>query len=379
MLISPSEFIGLEGLTHLCAGGETPMLKTHMDAVRQFFEDKVLGEESRDRQEVVSRRCKKKVAQLFGVEGDDIAFLASSSEGVNLLAHALPWQPGDNAVVADVEFPSDVLPWTRLRDRGVEVRIVENQGWEINPDAIDAMIDRHTRVVVISHVSYFTGQRQSLKDLSDLVHAREALLHVDATHAAGVVPVEAGYADTLVSSCYKWLLGVHGVGIFYWNRERLPDLAPPFVGWHTPLILPDWKNPGDYTPRPDAGRFEAGNQGFISVYILDNALTRLLEIGIPAIESYVLNLSGMVWEGLNEAGWEMMTPREPARRAGNVCFMAEDVRAVTAALEERGILIWGSYGGVGRARVSTHLYNNEEDVQRFLDVMQEIPATVAAR
>lgn len=377
MLIPTSDFVGLEGLTHLCAGGETPMLKSHANAVNRFMDDKVWGEESRERFESTSQQCKSKISRLLHVDTEEIALLAHSSEGVNLLAHALPWKSGDNIIVADVEFPSDVLPWKRLEKIGVELRIVKNRNWAIKLEDIDAAMDEHTRLVAISHVSYFTGQRLSLSDLADLVHSRGALLHVDATHAAGVVPVDAYHADTLVSSCYKWLLAVHGAGIFYWNRASLPDLEPPFLGWHTPLSIPEWDEPGTYTPRPDAGRFEPGNEGFISVYILDNALGRLLEIGIPSIEKYVLGLSGQVWEGLNDLGWEMMTPRESEHRAGNVCFMAENIKQVTDALEDQGIYIWGSYGGVGRARVSTHLYNSEEDVARFLNAMKDIPVTHA--
>jgi selenocysteine lyase/cysteine desulfurase len=379
MLIPKSAFIGLEGITHLCAGGETPMLKTHRGAVDRFFEDKLLGEESRDRLMGVSRRCKEKVARLFGVAADDIAFLSSTSEGVNLLAHALPWEPGDNVVVADVDFPSDILPWTRVASRGVELRLVRHKDWRIELDDIAAAMDARTRVVAVSYVNYFTGQRIALKDLSALVRSSNAILSLDATHAAGVVPVEARYADIVVSSCYKWLMGVHGVGIFYWNRERLPDLEPPFVGWHTPAMLTGWHDPASFIPRADAGRFEPGNESFISVYILDNALDCLAEIGMPAIEAHVLRLSGRVWEGLHDMGWEMMTPRSREERAGNVCFMAEDIGGITRALEARGIYIWGSYGGVGRVRVSTHFYNTDEDVDTFLGAMQEIPATVAAR
>ncbi len=159
MLINPSEFIGLEGITHLCAGGETPMFKSHLDTVDRFFRDKLLGEEGRGKFEAVSYRCKEKVADLFHVKADDIAFLSSTSEGINLLVHALDWKPGDNIVVSDVEFPSDVLPWTRLKDRGVELRIVRNKDWKTELDALSEAMDDRTRLVALSHVSYFTGQR----------------------------------------------------------------------------------------------------------------------------------------------------------------------------------------------------------------------------
>lgn len=378
MLIPKSAFIGLEGLTHLCAGGETPMLKTHRDAVNRFLEDKLLGEESRDRLMDTSWEAKQKIARVFSVPAEDIAFLSSVSEGVNLLAYGLDWKPGDNVVVADVEFPSDLLPWTKTKAHGVEVRVVKHKGWRIALEDIAAVMDDRTRVVSLSYVSYFTGQRLDLKALSALVRSSNAILSLDVTHAAGAVRVDASLADIVVSSCYKWLMGVHGVGVFYWNRQRLPDLQPPFVGWHTSANLSGWQDPTDFVPREDAGRFEPGNESFISVYILNNALDCLLDVGLDRIESHVLRLSERVWDGLNRMGWEMMTPHAKEERAGNVCFMAEDIRAVTRALEARGISIWGSYGGVGRARVSTHFYNTDEDVDHFLSVMEDIPVTIAA-
>jgi selenocysteine lyase/cysteine desulfurase len=114
------------------------------------------------------------------------------------------------------------------------------------------------------------------------------------------------------------------------------------------------------------------NPSFISLYILENALDQLLKIGISTIEAYVLGLSGRVWEGLQQGGWELLTPREPERRAGNVCFTGSKLEAITHSLAEQGILVWGSYGGAGRVRVSTHLYNTEEDVERFLGAMREL-------
>lgn len=168
--------------------------------------------------------------------------------------------------VPDVEFPSGVLPWTKLAQRGVEVKVVKHRNWYIHLEDIEAQIDEQTRVVAISHVSMFTGQRMDLPELSKLVHASNAILLVDATHAAGVVEVPAVYADIVVTSCYKWLMGVHGTAVFYWNRERLPDLQPPFIGWHSAAKKAGWLNPTEYTLYNNANRFIPGNPGFISIY-----------------------------------------------------------------------------------------------------------------
>lgn len=372
MLIAKDRFVGLDDVVHLATGGESPMLRSHYRAIEQFFEDKARGEDARHLLEATYARAKAKMAQLLSVSPEELCFLSSVSEGVNLLAHALEWQPGDNVIVADVEFPSDVLPWTRFAQQGVEVRLVKHKEWQIDLEEIAAHIDERTKVVNISYVSYFTGQRQNLPALSELVRASNALLLLDATHAAGAVQVDAKHADVLVSSCYKWLLGVHGAAVFYWNRARLPELTPPFLGWNTGISIPSWEAPTDYQLPSDADRFVAGNPSFISLYVLDNALDHLLQIGTDKIERHVLDLSEQVWQGLDAAGWQVLTPRDAHQRAGNICFVAPDVDAVTNGLKEQGVLVWGGYGGVNRIRVSTHLYNSAEDVNSLLQAMTQL-------
>ena len=374
MLIAKDEFVGLGDTAHFVSGGESPSLVSHQDAVARFFADKALGEESRARMEATYDACKEKAARLFGVSPDEISFLAHSSDGINMVAHGLKWEPGDNVVVADVEFPSDILPWLRLRDQGVEVRVVRHESWQIGLDALAAQIDEHTRLVAMSQVSYFTGQRHDMEELADTVRSKnnKTLLLVDATHAAGVVPVEAYHADVVVSSCYKWLLATHGVGIVYLNRERMAFLQPPNLGWHSCERTPDWEQPTMYRLKEDGGRFEPGNPTFIALYVLNNALERIEAIGIPKIEAHVADLSQQVWQGLAECGLEMMSPAAPGQRAGNVCFMSDEIPRIVKAFEEENILVWGTYGGVNRVRISVHLYNTQEDVDRLLRALRKL-------
>lgn len=369
-LIPKSEFVGLDGYANLCAGGESPMLKSHQRAIEQFMHDKSRGEHARyleaDKVDQAAQKC----ARLFSVNAEEITFLAHASEGINNVAYGLDWQAGDNVVVVDVEFPSGILPWTRLEQLGVEVRVVRHRDWFIELDDIAALIDERTRVVEVSHVSMFTGQRLNLEALSNLVRSSNALLLLDATHAAGVVPVNARLADIMVSSCYKWLLGVHGAAIFFVNRETLPDFAPPFLGWHSPAKHGGWQQPTRYELKPSAHQFQAGNFGFISVYILDNALDYLLDIGIEKIETHALALSGEIYDAVDELGFELMTPASAQQRAGNVCFLAEDLESMITELDKRQVLIWGAYAGFDRLRISTHLYNDSSDVERCIEALR---------
>jgi selenocysteine lyase/cysteine desulfurase len=369
-LIAKSEFVGLENITHLAAGGETPMLKSHRQVIDQFMIDKSCGEEARALEADMVELARGKCARLFSVSPEEITFLSNASEGINNVAYGLDWQKGDNVVVADVEFPSGILPWTRFENLGVEVRVVRHKNWFIDLEDIAALIDERTRVVTISHFSMFTGQRIDLESLSGLVRSSNALLLLDATHAAGVVPVDASLADIMVSSCYKWLLGVHGAAVYYVNRERLPDFCPPFLGWNSPAEHGGWEKPTEFTLQPSAHQFQPGNAGFISVYILNNALDHILKTEIKSIEQHALTLSGMIYESVESLGFELMTPFEDSQRAGNVCFMAENIEGIRQVLERQQVLIWGAYAGFGRLRISTHLYNDSTDVERCIAALQ---------
>ncbi len=371
-LIPKSEFVGLENTANLCAGGETPMLKSHAGAIEQFMLDKSTGERARHLEaQKIASACAK-CAELFSVSPDEITFLSSVSEGMNNIAYGLDWKTGDNVVVVDVEFPSGIFPWTRFHGKGVEVRVVRHVNWFIELDDIANLMDHRTRIVAIRHVSMYTGQRIDLGALSQLVRSTNALLLLDATHAAGVVDVDAGLADIMVSSCYKWLLGVHGTAVFYLNRERMGDLDPPFLGWNSTHAHGGWSDPLSFELQRTVHRFQPGNHAYLAVYILDNALDRLLQTGIGKIEHHALELSRLAYEGVSEMGFEMMTPESAPLRAGNVCFVTDRLELVRNRLEQDDVLIWGAYAGFGRLRISTHLYNDSEDVERCLTALRKV-------
>jgi len=368
-LIAPSEFLGLEGVTHLCTAGESPLLHTHLDAFARFAADKSAGMAGRARLEETVTSVRSNLSWLVDRPPTDIALLGHTSEGVNVVAQTMDWRSGDNVVLADVEYPSLIYPWTRLAERGVETRVVPTRDWVLRLDDLRAVVDGRTRLVAVSQVSYLTGQRLNLHATADLAWQVGARLLVDATHALGVVPVDANVSDFVVSSCYKWLLGVHGVGVFVWNRSRVPDLEPTSLGWHSVADRGGKADPTRIVLRPNADRFEIGNPSFPSVYVLDNALERLAMLSASAVEQHALGLSGLIWEGLARRGWTMMTPEPPDQRAGNVCCAVPDAAEIAARLADEGVLIWGSEG---RIRISTHVYNSSDDVERLLATIDSV-------
>jgi selenocysteine lyase/cysteine desulfurase len=314
----------------------------------------------------VCARARRGVAQMLGIGSDRVAFLAHASEGLNQAVSAVEWRSGDNAVFADLEYPSLVYPAARLRDRGVEARVVPSRGYRVAVDDIAAAVDGRTRLLLVSQVSYLTGQRLDLARCAEIARARGAWLAVDVTHALGVAPVDASVCDFLVSACYKWLLATHGVGIFAFDPTRVGELAPNVIGWHSIAHRGGIADPLAMPLRDDASRLEAGNPSLLGLFVLDAAVTALMPHRATTVLAHAHALGDALIDGLRQRGRTVITPEPRDERAGNICFLADQPERMSAALAARGVLVWGSEG---RIRVSAHLYNDQADVDRFFEAL----------
>ncbi|HEX2482878.1 MAG TPA: aminotransferase class V-fold PLP-dependent enzyme [Methylomirabilota bacterium] len=372
-LIPKTAFIGIEHVAHLATGGEAPVLRANLAAATQFLLDKGDGMPGRERFFTTANRARAALAVRLGGRPEEIAFLSSASEGLHVAAEGIDWRPGDNVVVGQSEFPSVLLAWQRLRPRGVDVRAVGREA-VVTHDEIAAAVDQRTRAIAVSHVGYLTGARHDLARLRSVADRVGARLVVDASHALGVVPVDGTLCDVVVACCYKWLLAVHGVGVFYVNSRRWPDLAAPWVGWHSTHREDDWRRRTEYRMREDGSRFEAGNPPFLPVYVLDSALRTLAGLDPRVVEAHVLALGGILRAGLVKLGLPVLTPEAPEERAGNIVFATDRCMDVERALRAAGVLVWA---GDGRVRLSVHAYNDEADVARALAALGDL-ATRAA-
>lgn len=367
-LVPRSSFIGGENGSYLYTAGEGLVPVSVMDATRRYYENKVDPVNGRHRHLEVDREVRAGLASLMGAAAEDIALLGNSSQGIAAIYALIDWRPGDNIVLVtnELEFPSVVLPAVKLvRDAGVETRVVEHERWIVTPEMIEQAIDDRTRLVFVSHVSYRTGLRLDLEGLGEIVHRHGALLAVDATQSLGVIPVPAGACDFLVATSCKWLLSPHGIGVFYWNRQRQPDIVPRDIGWYS--VVDDLQFP--YVLKPDAGRFELGGPSWPSIYAMAEGLKVLLATGVERIEEHVVGLGTQLLDQLTEFELDIITPRDPPQRAGIVSWTDPDNARTAGALAERGVYVTGSSGPI---RVSFHLYNDESDIDRLIEALREV-------
>jgi cysteine desulfurase / selenocysteine lyase len=355
------------GRSYLNTAAEGLPIATAGAALERALAAKRRGSRGRDALYAGEERCRAAAAGLLGVEPAEVALVPTVSDGIGQFVGAFPWRAGDEVLLNDLEFPSNVAPWLVARDRfGVRVRVLPTRGGVLDPtDLADALTDR-TRVVAISHVSFKSGGRIDLERIARLTRDAGATLCLDATQGLGVVPVPAAGWDVAWSSGYKWLLGVHGVALMAVRHHTLALLRGGAPGWRSvvdPFATDRFERLGWHE---DARRFHGGMPAFGPIFVLEEAIAALRGIGIDTIEAHVARLSRRLMAGLADLGVVPLTPSAPDRRAGIVAFESPSFADLAADLDRSGVDVWARDG---RVRISFHLYSTDDDIDRCLEVL----------
>lgn len=369
-LFDPRDFRIPEGVSHVCAAGETAFLRRHDEAYGRYVRDKSSGARGRAAQEAQVERAREQVAALWGVPAGDIGWVGCVAEGVSLVLESIDWRPGDNICAMATEYPSLVAPFLARRDAPYQLRLAD----PASAAGVAARVDERTRVILVSYVSYLNGERFDLGPLRRAADAVGALLIVDFTQASGYLPIDAGVADFAFSASYKWMLGMTGVATACWNRRRQPDWAPATAGWYS-LANDNTRFDAGITLRGDALRFTRGNPAHASLYVLSSALDYLARFEAAAVQAHVQALTTDLLGRLAGLGIEPSTPADPARHGASVCVARADARALHEALDREQVLTWN---GRGRLRISFHGYNGTADVDRVEAGLAKALAEVVA-
>ena len=369
-----TRFPGTLDITYLDTAAEGLPPGTFADALRAYARDKNRGTPGRARLHEVEGEVTASAARLLGAPPEDVVLLGNSSDALNLLANSPHWRPGE-VLISDLEFPSNVIPWLRLRAQGVSLNVISTGRASVGLDDYLSRMTDATRIVSVSQVSYKSGtQIPFLRELSAEVHRRGALFCVDATQALGRVPVSVEGVDFLVCSSYKWLLGSHGLAVVYAAPALRERLSESTAGWYSvqDLFSPDRFQ--SFSPKRGAAALMPGMPNFPAIYALREGLNTILAEGPERIDTTLKPLVRELRQGLAERGFDLLTPSGPQFASGIVSFQHENPAWLGAELARQGVIVWA---GDGRVRVSVHLYNDHSDIQRFfvaLDSVHQSPA-----
>ncbi|MGW4946143.1 aminotransferase class V-fold PLP-dependent enzyme [Actinoplanes sp. NPDC004185] len=281
-------------------------------------------------------------ARLLGVPEADVAVGAQASQLIAPVATAVP--DGSRVVVPEIEFTSNLFPWLVHSDR-LKVLTVPT-------DRLVETVAAGCDVVAFSLVQSATGEVAPYERVVAAAREVGAMVVVDASQGCGWLPFDAGLADVVVVSAYKWLMCPRGAAFAYLSPRIRDQVRPIAAGWFAGADLSDSYYGPEMRLAGDARRFDVSPAWFSWIGAAP-ALGVVEQIGIPAIHDHDVALANRFLAGLG-------------RPAGDSAIVSFEARDAGTALAAAGIRVAQR---AGRLRAAFHIYNTESDVDRALDVL----------
>ena len=324
-------------------------------------------------------RARAAAARLIGADPDDVALIPSVSYGVATAGKALRPPVGSRVLVLEDDHSSPVLEWMeRAPAQGFAVETVRRPG---NGDWTAALLEAVERpgappvaLASVSSVHWSDGGALALEGVSRALRARGAALVVDATHAVGVVRTDVAALDPdfLVFPTYKWLLGPYGRAFLYVAKRRQGEGAPLEQTAHGRRGIAADRAPPylrDLSFAPGARRFDMGERDhFVSLEMAAVGMEMMAGWGADAVAGRLRMLTDRMAEGLRgAAGVRIADARLRAPHLLCLEFPGGMPEGLAGRLAAEGVHVAPR---LGRLRVSPHVYNDEEDADRFVEAFR---------
>jgi len=327
---------------------------------------------------------KSKCAPYFGsgCKKEELAFTSTATEGINIVINGLPMARGDEVIISTHEHVALKIPLLhKMQKDGIVIRTFDpdlKRGLG-NVERIEHLINTRTRLIFISHITCTTGQIMPVREIGELAELKGIWFALDGAQALAQMPVDVKgiKADFYAVSCHKWMMGPKRTGILYVREGMLDTLSPTVVGAYSDSM-------NELAERrlelhPTAQRYEYGTQNDALLYGLREAADFVSIISVERIWSYDRDLAERFYRGLQELpGVEVLTPEEEQYRSAMITFRFKDRanRSLSHELTRRRLRVRDvSEAHLDGIRVSFHVYNNEEEVERLLSEVGKMART----
>jgi|YelNatPaOPRAMG01_1025707.scaffolds.fasta_scaffold07522_6 selenocysteine lyase/cysteine desulfurase len=335
---------------------------------------------------------KLELAKLLNASEDEIALTGSSTtQGIQIAFESIQPKKGENIVTCDLEFPLAGAELQKWREKGVEIRVVRNKNGLFDLNDFQKLIDKNTKVVFLSSVTWVNGYRFDLASISELVHKFDGYLVLDSVQHLGAMnlDVKETKVDFIASGGHKWLTTPFGMGFLYINKEIIDIMKPPFYGylnmeepkggWDAYFRDPN-KNPiTNYKFQTNAKKFEyGGTSAYPSIIGLRESVSIINEIGIKNIQAHILKLKNLLIEELQKIGANIIPPLKEEENYSSITMFRmnkkiDDDYKLIDRLSAEGVKVSGrGSSGIGGIRVSIHYPNTEEDVLKLVETVKKL-------
>lgn len=343
------------------------------------LQQRVLGRADKKAYFQSVERARAGVAKLLNAQPHEIATARNITDGLNMVANALDWKPGDEVFFCSgVEHPANLYVWRNLEPLGVKVRDFPAQDGQFPVEAVEQALrgTHRARMLAVSATSFVPGFRADLDRIGAACRAAGVHLVVDGAQSVGITHLDmaATPVDALALSTQKGLCSVYGMGFLYVREGFARKLAPRYLSRFG--VDMSGTHEADYDPGPirlqrAALRFELGNHNFLASTLVAHTLDLINGLGTQAIDRHVTALATRLADGLVAAGAPVRTPRpggranivsiESARGPGPVAQLHKHLQECNVAAALRRNVV----------RFSFHLYNAQPDVDAALAACTE--------
>lgn len=331
-----------------------------------------------------TQKLRQAYAQLLNVnDAQRIVTIPSVSYGIANAAQNIRFRAGDEILLVDEQFPSNVYVWRTLAQKyQLKIKTVfppdelENRG-QIWNEKILAAITSQTKVVAMAHVHWADGTLFDLPVIRQKTREVDALLIIDGTQSVGALPfdVQKIQPDALVCGGYKWLMGPYSIGLAYYSTY-FDQGTPIEESWMNRLGSEDFSNLTSYQDQyvPGALRYGVGeHSNFILVPMMIAAIQQLNKWGVANIQEYCHHLTNDAIKQLLNLGCYVEPEAYRAAHLFGVKLPSGiDLAIIKEALAQQKVHV--SVRG-NSVRVSSHLYNDSSDLQKLVQCFEQVLST----
>lgn len=343
----------------------SPFSTKVLDRIEEFLDERSFGViDNFAKADELRQATRLNLARMINALPEQIAFIQNTSQGFNILVNGLSWQPDDEIILTDYEFPSNIYPFMNTERFGVKMRYVPNRDGQIFLEDIEKLINEHTKLLSISFVEFSNGFRNDLAEIGKLCKAHDILFSVDGIQGVGALPmdVQAFQIDFLSNGGHKWLMGPMGAGFMYIEKKLFDKLQPSDTGW---LAVEDAWNFYDYRLDllSDARRFEYATANFLGLSGLSASVELLREAGMDNIQKHLIGMGEKLVNSLQEAGLVFRGSKDKNYWSGIFSFSGNQMEKLYEYLLTKDIVCSLRNGML---RVSPHFYNTQDEVDEFI-------------
>lgn len=313
-------------------------------------------------------------AELVGGDTDGVAIIPAANYGLATAAVNLPVRPGEEIVILEEQFPSNVYVWRDLTAReGARLVTVPRPADHDWTAAVLERLDDDTAIVAVPNCHWTDGSLVDLGRVGEAVREAGATFVVDATQSLWAYPLDVGEVepDFLVAAGYKWLLGPYSLGFMYAASHRREG-RPLEQNWLTRSRAEDFSGLTDYVEgyAPGARRYDVGERSnFTLMPMAEAALVQILEWGVEDISTRLTEITAEVIHMAEDAGMETVPQRSLAGHMIGVRIGPQAPPDLAARLATEGV--YASVRG-NSLRVAPHVYNTTDDVERLFEALSRV-------